>query len=109
MLGSNVLLLLFMGFICSTAEEKQHICREEGFIYNRRCFWILFKLPFGFTSAQAEEKCKGFNASPANIYDIQHFNQLLSYGRGKNPTSASVYDAFLGMKYDPSAIQVHVR
>ncbi|XP_077971284.1 uncharacterized protein LOC120346777 isoform X2 [Styela clava] len=100
MLRSNVLLVLSMGFICSTAEENQHICRKDGFIYDRRCFWVIFDLISGFTSAQAEEKCKKFDALPANIYDLQHFNQVFSYGRGKAPAD---YIAFLGMKYDLAA------
>ncbi|XP_077971290.1 CUB and sushi domain-containing protein 3-like [Styela clava] len=104
MLRSNVLFVLFMGFICSTAEENQHMCRKEGgFIYNRKCFWIIFDLTLKFTSAQAEEKCRVFNALPANIYDLQHLNHISSYGREKNPNSDSDYVAFLGMKYDPAS------
>nr|XP_039272060.1 E-selectin-like [Styela clava] len=101
MLGSNVLLVLFMGFICSTAEEKQHICREEGgVVYNRRCFWIFYDPDVVITSAQAEQKCIESNALPANIYGIQHFNQIKNYGREKRP--GATYAVFLGMTYNPS-------
>ncbi|XP_077966250.1 uncharacterized protein LOC120336753 [Styela clava] len=105
MLGRNVFLVLFMGFIGSTAEENQHTCLEEGgFIYDRRCFWVILDLISKFTSAQGEQKCIEFDALPANIYNLQHFNQLLSYGRGRNPTSDPDYPVFLGMKYDPYSI-----
>ncbi|XP_077971768.1 uncharacterized protein LOC144425879 [Styela clava] len=77
------------------------MCREEGgFIYNRKCFWVIIDVASLFTSAQAKEKCKEFDALPANIYDLQHFNQLLSYGREKRPGGS--YIAHLGMKYDPT-------
>ncbi|XP_077971390.1 uncharacterized protein LOC144425723 [Styela clava] len=101
MLRSNVLFVLFMRFICSTAEENQHICREKGgFIYDRRCFWVIIDLTLEFTNAQGEAKCNEFDTSPANIYDIQHFNQLLSYGRENRPGDTLI--VHLGMKYDPS-------
>nr|XP_039269562.1 P-selectin-like isoform X3 [Styela clava] len=95
----GVCLVLLFGFFTCPVIRAEHPCRVAGgIIRNKKCFWIILET---LNAIQSEEKCSEFTSTPANIYDMNHFDSVIVYGRSLIPEGLNWYFVHLGMKFDP--------
>nr|XP_039255390.1 uncharacterized protein LOC120332253 [Styela clava] len=93
--GSDIVRL-----IKKSRDEKKKTEIKCDFKYNSKCFRIVTYDVQNVTFNDSESICKSMNiGKPANIYNLTHYQMLLTHLRPRIPAGWSWIDIWTGMQY----------
>ncbi|XP_077969371.1 uncharacterized protein LOC120345060 [Styela clava] len=85
--------------IQKSLDEKKKAEIKCDVTYKTKCFRVVVYRTDLVTLNDAEKTCKSRNGKPANIYDLAHYQSLLSYLRSIIPAGEESIDIWTGMEY----------